>query len=386
MIRAAKGTSSDAVDAVDVVVVGIADERFSLFEAACARASIDPPRLISYREATEHLDRHVGHGTVIRFESTDEDPEALRQSLLVGAAIDDPDHPHSQRLSAADVNAHVFQPGQIFAMRQAYLGRCQLWERIEREGLARGARTMNSASALRVTFDKRATIQLLRDAQVAVPRSLPNVDCFDRIVETIHEVPGKQVMVKTAHGAGATGIVALRTDGKRWHASTTAVLEGTSLWNTRNIRTLTDVREIGNLVDVICTQVVHVEQWVPKASMKEGRFDLRVVVIGGVARQVLLRTANAPFTNLHLGAQRGNVQQLRERLGPNLWCSVLDLAERSVAALEGLLYGGVDIVVQSDWKTLVVLEVNGFGDWHPNVLVEGKDTYDWELAALRQTP
>ncbi len=83
-----------------------------------------------------------------------------------------------------------------------------------------------------------------------------------------------------------------------------------------------------------------------------------------------------------LETRRGNVEQLRRRMGESMWDRILRLAERAVTAIGGLLYAGVDVVVQSDWSSIVVLEVNGFGDWHPDVFLDGKDTYDWELAAL----
>ena len=73
-------------------------------------------------------------------------------------------------------------------------------------------------------------------------------------------------------------------------------------------------------------------------------------------------------------------------MGNEAWGSALSLAERAVAAIGGLSYAGVDVLVGRAPGRLAVLEVNGFGDWHPDVFVDGMDTYDWELRNLVEQP
>ncbi len=366
----------------ELVIVGIDDERVDLMRAACHRAQWRPPKLISYPEALQNIGQYVGANSVVRFESTDEDLDTLRCFLSLGAGIADSDEPHAERIDRATVDGYAPELGAIRFMRQIHLGRVHAWSAIENEVVMLGAHMINSAQGVALTFDKRKTSAWLSESGVAVPESFPNLRSFDEIAEAIDRAPGRQVMIKTAHGAGATGIVALRSDGQRWHASTTAILRDGALWNTRRVHALTDLPSISSLVDAICRQVVHVEQWLPKATTSDGSFDLRVVVIDGRARQVLMRSARGPFTNLHLGAKRGDVGALRERLGQKMWDRIMETAERAVASIDGLLYAGVDILLQSDWSTVVVLEVNGFGDWHPDVFVDDMDTYDWELRAL----
>jgi glutathione synthase/RimK-type ligase-like ATP-grasp enzyme len=366
-----------------LVIVGIEDERVELFRNACRRADWPEPTVISYHVALRGLGDYLDSNSGVRFESTDENLDALRCYLSAGAELDDPEEPNSERIDLAQAIGYEAEPGAIRYMRQMHLGRVHVWQRIEREAALLGAHTMNSARALAITFDKRETSACLLANNVAVSTSFPGMRNFADIASIIDRVPGRQVMVKTAHGAGAAGIVALRTDGRRWHASTTAVLRDGLLWNTRRVHTLVDRPSIQALVDAVCREVVHVEQWLPKATTNDGSFDLRVVVIGGVAGHVLMRSARGPFTNLHLGAKRGDVDALRERVGPQVWNCLLQTAERAVRAIDGLLYAGVDLLLQSDWSTVVVLEVNGFGDWHPDVFVDGMDTYDWELRALQ---
>jgi hypothetical protein len=42
----------------------------------------------------------------------------------------------------------------------------------------------------------------------------------------------------------------------------------------------------------------------------------------------------------------------------------------------------VDVLVRTDWQHHAILEMNAFGDYHRNVLVDGLDTYLGQLQAL----
>jgi hypothetical protein len=57
-----------------------------------------------------------------------------------------------------------------------------------------------------------------------------------------------------------------------------------------------------------------VEEWVPKAGIADHTFDLRIVTIAGQPRHTVLRLSKAPMTNLHLGAHRGALQEVRSRM------------------------------------------------------------------------
>jgi hypothetical protein len=51
------------------------------------------------------------------------------------------------------------------------------------------------------------------------------------------------------------------------------------------------------------------------------------------------------------------------------------------------LYAGFDVLIEPDFRTAWILEVNAFGDLLPRTLHEGRDTYEWEIeAALQRAP
>ncbi|HEY3321300.1 MAG TPA: hypothetical protein VGP72_12590 [Planctomycetota bacterium] len=52
----------------------------------------------------------------------------------------------------------------------------------------------------------------------------------------------------------------------------------------------------------------------PKAGIADHTFDLRIVTIAGQPRHTVLRLSKAPMTNLHLGAHRGALQEVRSRM------------------------------------------------------------------------
>lgn len=369
-----------------LLVIGCESERLGLLRQACQRAGTSL-ELISYGEAFSNIDAHLrtstSQPTFVRFESTDEDPESTMRYLLAGADVDD-DEPGAERFDRAQCLAYKPQVGAIRASRQLFLGQNRIRQAIEQAALGVGVEVMNSAAAIATAFDKRLTSRVLANANVPVAHCPGPVRSFDDVLAAIKQVPYRQVMLKLAHGSGATGIVAIRSTQTRMCAYTTAVVDREShLWNTRKVHRLDDLREIDALVTAACQQVVHLEQWVPKATIGAQQFDLRVVVIDGTARQVLVRMSNSPFTNLHLGGRRGQVEDVRTRLGAKRWTEILTIAERAVAAMPGLLYAGVDVLIASDWRSFCVLEVNAFGDWHPDVYVDSKDTYDWELQTLR---
>ena len=151
------------------------------------------------------------------------------------------------------------------------------------------------------------------------------------------------------------------------------------------LRRTEEPRVIHRVLQWLLDEGAHVEAWLPKATLGGREFDLRVVVIDGRARHALARVARggAPMTNLHLGNERGDLGEVKARLGAT-WSQVRELAQRAAAHFPTALYAGVDIAVVPGVGP-VLLEINAFGDLLPGVLLRGEDTYTAEIRAISAT-
>ena len=128
------------------------------------------------------------------------------------------------------------------------------------------------------------------------------------------------------------------------------------------------------------------QAWIPKAGLFHRPFDLRVVVVGGRARNVMLRLGHGPMTDSQLLGGKGEVETLRRRMGEAAWLSMLVQCEQALAkCFPRSLYAGFDVLVEPNFRKAWILEVNAFGDLLPRILHEGKETYEWEIEeALRR--
>ena len=255
-------------------------------------------------------------------------------------------------------------------------------ENLKLQLAALGKPAMNHPDDIAIMFDKRATHAKLEAAGILVPPALPAVHNFDELFESMRQPAWNRVFVKLAHGSGAAGVIALETHRGQWQAiSTVEMANDGKLYNTKRLWNYRNFEQIISLVNAICRQRVHIEKWLPKANFENKNFDLRVVVISGVAKHVLVRSSNGTITNLHLGNERGNWDGVREKLGEK-WTELVKTCEQSMKLFPNSLYAGVDVLVQTDWQHHAILEMNAFGDYHRNVLKDGLDTYQAQLQAL----
>lgn len=235
-----------------------------------------------------------------------------------------------------------------------------------------GVRLDTSADDLAVLFDKRATHARLDAAGVPVPAAGPAVSqLWDR--------PGRW-FVKPAHGSSGSGVVALQVGRDRLEAlAPVEVVDGVP-FNDFEVRRHRD-DAARDLVELLAARgPLHVERWFPKAMLGPHRTDLRVVVVDGVARNVVARGSRTPMTNLHLGNARLDLAEVRARAG-GAWSGFLAVAEAAAACFTDTRCVGVDVLVGSDWRRCAVAEVNAFGDLLPGSLHEGRSTYDWQVVA-----
>jgi hypothetical protein len=99
-------------------------------------------------------------------------------------------------------------------------------------------------------------------------------------------------------------------------------------------------------------------------------------------RHAVVRQSKSPITNLHLMNARGNLDAVLARLGAAHWQAVCETCERAMSCFPDSLYGGIDLLLTSDYCHHRLLEVNAFGDLLPRLLWQGMDTYQAEVYAL----
>lgn len=369
-----------------VVIGNPGSRRVALFQAALAELRLPQAQVVSYLDllsGCEALPRLVRDGTIVRIESPGKDFEVERALIAEGAAGDE----GFDCISRQAAQSLSFERGRILYPCQWYLGYCAALRLIEGQ-LAECPphQLMNSPAEIALMFDKIACHHLLNERGVPVARSLGAVSSFDDLVERMREQNCYRVFVKLAYGSSASGVVAYQTDGRRHQATTTVEMARHSgelrLYNSRRIRVYRDWREIAELIDALCRNRVHVEQWLPKAWFDNQTFDLRVVVIAGLACHTVARLSRSPMTNLHLLNERGDPDAVREKIGQAAWDGAMRNCERAMECFPESLYAGIDLLFTPDHRRHAVIEVNAFGDLLPGVLLQGRDTYIAELLAL----
>jgi hypothetical protein len=262
-----------------------------------------------------------------------------------------------------------------------------------------GARLLGDVDEIAVMFDKRRTHARLLAAGVPVPPALPTpITGYSHLRDLMARSGWGRVFVKPAHSSSASGIVALQIRGARIHAASSVELVhprsgaagqiGPELHNSLRVRAYTDEADVAMIIDALAPDGLHVERWFPKASVDGRGFDLRVVVIGGRPTHAVARAGRGPMTNLHLGGIRGDIEQVRARLGAAGWEQVMRISAQAAACFPGSVMAGVDLMVGIGWRRFAVAEVNAFGDLLPRLTglpgsgAAGLDCYATQVAHI----
>lgn len=370
------------------LIANAANRRAICFRNACRSSGFPDPMVLPWQEVLHDgfpLQDRLADAGSLRIESPGEDFGVERRLIGLGSdasRIEDV----WPRISAAAAEALEEDHGRLRLQRQWYHGWLVALAKIESAAKACGIPVMNVPSEIALAFDKECTQSRLHAAEVPVARNLGICMDFEDLRSRMREAGLKRVFLKPCHSSSASGIVALETDGRdRWQATTSAVLSGDGLLhNSLQLQKLRDLSQIRRWVDAICRERALAERWIPKASIGGRTYDLRILVIAGVAGHVVVRTSRSPITNLHLGNQRGDPDAVRAQLGECKWAEAMKTAEAAAACFSGCHYLAVDLLVDSALRRFVVAEVNAFGDLLPDVLWDGMTTWEAELKAWGQ--
>ncbi|MDQ1040996.1 glutathione synthase/RimK-type ligase-like ATP-grasp enzyme [Streptomyces sp. V3I8] len=346
-----------------VVVANGDNRRVGLFAAATEAAGQGTPRVVEWLDVLRDGGHDFADDEIVRLDSPGE--HAGVDGLLRG--VDGP--------------TRVEGSGRWYARF------------LECVGSLRGGLRLDDPSDLAVLFDKRLCHDRLARADVPVPPSPTSggrtpVRGWADVRDVMEAAGMRRVFVKLAHGSSASGVLAVETAGPgRVRATTSVERAGDGrLHNSLRVRRYTDEREIAAIVDALAPDGLHVERWLPKASLGGRSADLRVVVVAGRATHAVVRTSRSPLTNLHLGGSRGDLAAARALAGDR-WAAALGAAERAAACFPGTLCVGVDLLPAIGWRRFAVGEVNAFGDLLPGLTglpgsgAEGLDTYAAQIAA-----
>lgn len=370
-------------------VIGIPqNRRVALFQAALAALDWSPAKVVSYRDLVAgrvDLADVVVPESVVRIESPGEDFEVEKFLLCAGYAAAAAER--SPAIDPDELERLSFDCGRILYPRQWFLGYQATLRLIERQlAVAAPHRLLSDTKQIATLFDKPRCQQRLAGAGVPVPRFWSAPGSYDEMREHLLLLGCRRAFVKLAHGSSASGVVALFVDRRRVRAvtSTEIVRERgeLKLYNSLRIRTYTDENEIAALLDELCRHRVQFEEWLPKASLSGLAFDLRVVVIAGRARHVVVRTSRTPMTNLHLGNRRGDLRMLVGKTGDERWRTAMGVCEAAATQFADCWHLGVDLLLEPGFQRPAVLEMNAFGDLLPGVYDYGEDTYTAELTML----
>ncbi|SOD58273.1 Glutathione synthase/RimK-type ligase, ATP-grasp superfamily [Streptomyces zhaozhouensis] len=344
------------------------NRRVGLFARAVEAVGDPPPRIVPWARVLREGGHAFADDEVVRLDSPGEDAEVDR--LL--RDLDEPTRVEGTGLWYRRLTAAV--------------------------GTLRGGLRLDDPDELAVLFDKRLCHARLAAAGVPVPPSATSgagrpLAGWEEVRAAAEELEATRFFVKPAHGSSASGVLAVETaPGGRVRATVPVeVTPRGDLHNTLRVRRLGDERAIARIVDALAPDGLHVERWMPKASLDRRAADLRVVVVSGRATHAVVRTSRLPMTNLHLGGARGDLAAVRALAGES-WPEALEICERAAARFPGTLCVGVDLLPLAGWREFVVGEVNAFGDLLPGLTglpgsgAEGLDTYGAQVAAVHRAP
>lgn len=434
------GRSMNKLAMINIVLIANPQSpRVDFFQNALTSLKLPPAQLVTYEDLLAQrcsLQEYDRPDLWFRFEAPERNFGCDR-AFIAAAADLDPNGSH-HRITAEKALQLPADKGRIFYPRQWYLG----WQKSLLKWVAPlQGRIMNHPGDIVVMFDKVRCQQRLAQAGIPIPPPLPSfpdsgwerppetlaqggqdgqrsqsllrghpagvwalgnpgvwaleregggtIQNYDHLQAMMDEVGCDRVFIKLAHGSAASGVVAYERHRGQERAITTVERATDSgdlrFYNSRKVFQYRKPHYIADIINFLAKERIQVEAWIPKARIEGREFDLRVVVIAGKARHVVVRLGRSPMTNLHLGSDRRSIDHLPDRLRSSDWQMMMHTCEQAAACFPNSLYCGVDLLITPNWQDHYILEANAFGDLVKGTTWQGKDTYTTELEIISKT-
>lgn len=347
-----------------VVVGNVANRRVGRFLRAAEVLGVEATA-IDWKDVLDDMSALERTGPfTLRLDAPGEDEELAHRLRLLGFDVTAPGE-HTRRRA---------DPGELLAPRQHHRGFSKVLSRIASWGATRPDVVFQQPVATILTcFDKPACHASLVAAGVSVPRAWTPHDRAS-LLDLARE---RRIWVKLASGSSASGVGVLVRGGQTFMTTLREV--GGRRYNAFRVQRLEGTRR-DRALDWLLREGVQVEADVPRPRLDGAFFDLRVLVVDGEPRFMIVRQARHPITNLHLGGWRGSVDRLKEALGDTGLKAVHDLTRR-VGAVLPAGHLGVDVAIRPGFRDPVVLEVNAFGDLLPGLEMDGLDVPGVQIAS-----
>lgn len=232
----------------------------------------------------------------------------------------------------------------------------------------------NEPEAILTALDKRLCKKILMKAGIPVTEMLSEmVNHPEQLREQMAASHWPGVFVKPRYGSAATGVLAYRFDPRsgRQVLYTCAELNQGRLINTKRTHRLEATAAVDAMLAGILSGETVVERWYPKAKHQQRSYDLRVVVQFGQVDFMVARTSKGPITNLQLNNGAVSVSQLG--LSAKVLKEIEVISQQTLAAIPGLRYAGIDLLLTEGQLKPYVIEVNGQGDlMYQDIYAENK--------------
>lgn len=241
---------------------------------------------------------------------------------------------------------------------------------------------INNIRDILLFSDKKECHKHLLESGINVPKTLNPITSFEELTGKMKEEKMSRVFVKTIYGSSASGVLAFQmSKGKYLLKAMIKIVKINSepyLFNTRQIQHYKDKHSIKFIIDTLAESGIHVEQWIPKAMVNGYTCDLRIVIINGEPKHIILRQSKNPITNLHLLNHRGDASELRKKTTQENWDSILNTCKNIAGLFPEAKVIGADIAVSIDFKNHYVLELNAFGDYIHHCYYQNLDPFEYQ--------